>query len=207
MSPFVIDESSVETMQNCLTFTVGPQCASNRHFNFIVQFQQVTDNCEFVRSSDFNLTEITLSETTCAPVFHSADLSSPLCYRATLTYNGVAIDTQTNLNFDSCPLSIFDSILAEGVMYQVDDEVTGGNVSHLTTVSLYCDGSFVTVSGAANIMCVDGQWDNTAIRWCSTSCTGIVFNASVLDYILLAIYIYIYIYIYVYNYIYIYIYI
>ena len=170
VTPFMIDESTLGTI-NCLTFSLGRNCASERNGNFIIQFQQGSGVCQDLRPSDFSTSNIQLmSLSTCVPVTSSANL----CYRAMLMYNGRIIDTQTNLDFAGCPISVLDSFLADGVSYQLDGEVTSGNVSHLTTATLSCSTeNFASVSGAAVVTCVDGQWNNMGIRWCSRSCAGI----------------------------------
>ena len=156
---------------NCLTFSLGQNCTSEQNGNFAILLQQVSGVCQNVRPSDLNASTVQLTSwSTCAPVVSSTNL----CYRATLTYNGLIIDTQTNLDFAGCPVSVLDSFLADGVSYQLDGEATSGNVSHLTTVILSCTETFSSLSGAAVVTCVDSQWNNTGIRWCSRSCAGIV---------------------------------
>ncbi len=154
---------------NCLTFSLGQNCASEQSGNFIVRFEQGNGVCRDLRPSDFSTSTMELtSQSICVPVTSSTDL----CYRTMLIYNGIIIDTQTNLDFAGCPLSVLDSFLADGVSHKLDGEVTIGNVSHLTTASLSCTETFASVSGAAVVTCVDGQWNNTSIRWCSRSCAG-----------------------------------
>ncbi len=87
-------------------------------------------------------------------------------------YNGIIIGTYANFDFAGCAVSVLDSFLADGVSYQLDGEVTSGNMSHLTTATLSCTETFASVSGAAAVKCVDGQWNNMGIRWCSRSCAG-----------------------------------
>ncbi len=169
VTPFMIDESTLRTM-NCLTFSLGQNCASEQSGNFLIQFEQGNGLCRDLRRSDFSTSTIQLtSQSTCVPVTSSTNL----CYRATLMYNGMIIDTQTNLDFAGCPVNVLDSFLADGVSYQLDGEVTSGNVSHRTTATLSCIETFASVSGAAVVTCLDGQWNNMGIRWCSRSCAGI----------------------------------
>ena len=108
----------------------------------------------------------------CTPVASSTNL----CYHATLIYNGIVIGTYANCDFAGCPVSVLPSFLADGVSYQLDGQVTSGNVSHRTTAALSCTETFSSVSGAAVVTCVDGQWNNMDIRWCSKSCAGKHYN-------------------------------
>ncbi len=168
VTPFLVDEYIAS--RNCLTFSLGSNCATPESEHFIIQLEQGSGVCRELGPSDFASTDVPLtSQSTCVPVVSSTNL----CYRATLLYNGVIIDTKSNINLNSCLVSDLKLFLTSDVSSQLDGEVTDGNVSHSTTASLHCDGSFTSVSGGADIViCVDGQWDNTAIRWCSTSSTG-----------------------------------
>ncbi|XP_064397626.1 uncharacterized protein LOC135344348 isoform X2 [Halichondria panicea] len=166
VTPFIVDESTLETM-NCLTFSLSQNCASEQSGNFVIKFEQRNGVCRDLVLSDFSTSTIQLMpQSACAYVASSTNL----CYRATLMYNGIITDTQTNLNFAACPISVLNSFLADGVSYQLDGEVTSGNVSHRTTATLSCTETFASVSGAAVVTCVDGQWNNMGIQWCSRSC-------------------------------------
>ncbi len=125
--------------------------------------------CQNVHPSDLLASIVLLmTRSTCAPVVSSTDL----CYIATLTYNKTIIDSRTNFDFHVCSVSVLESFLADGVSYQLNGVVTNGNVSHFTTATLSCTETFALVSGAAVVTCVDGQWNNMGIRWCSRSCAG-----------------------------------
>ncbi len=154
---------------NCLTLSLGQNCASEQSGNFFVKFEQGNGVCRDLVPSDFSTSTIQLMpRSTCAPVVSSTNL----CYRATLMYNGIVISTYANRDFAGCAVSVLHSFLADGVSYQLDGQVTSGNVSHLTTATLSCIETFASVSGAAVVTCVDGQWNNMGIRWCSRSCAG-----------------------------------
>ncbi len=117
---------------NCLTFSLGQNCASEQSGNFIIKFEQGNGVCRDLVLSDFSTSTIQLMpRSACAPVASSTNL----CYRATLMYNGIIIDTQTNLNFNTCPVSALSSFMGSGVSMQLDldGEVTNGTVSHITT--------------------------------------------------------------------------
>ncbi len=60
-----------------------------------------------------------MPQSACAPVASSTNL----CYRATLMYNEIVIDTQTNLNFNTCSVTALSSFLGSGVSIQLDGEV------------------------------------------------------------------------------------
>ncbi len=154
VTPFVIDESTLGTM-NCLTFSLGQTCASEQSGNFVILLQQVSGVCQNVRPSDLNASTVQLtSQSTCVPVVSSTNL----CYRANLMYNGMIIDTQSNLNFAGCPVSLLKSFLADGVSHQLDGEVTDGNVTHLTTATLSCNSTVYALSNSSQITCIDGAW-------------------------------------------------
>ncbi len=101
----------------------------------------------------------------CAPVASS----TTLCYRATLMYNGIIIDTQTNLNFNTCPVTTLSSFLGSGVSIQLDGEVTNGTVSHLTTATLSCSAIHDLI-GSPQITCIDGSWEPAGLRHAHVSC-------------------------------------
>ena len=154
---------------NCLTFSLGQTCVSEQSENFVIQFEEGSGVCRDLLPSDFSTSTIQLMpRSACAPVASSTNL----CYRATLMHNGIIIGTYANLDIAGCAVSVLPSFLADGVSYQLDGEVTSGNVSHLTTATLSCTETFASVSGAAVVTCVDGQWNNMGIRWCSRSCAG-----------------------------------
>ena len=176
VTPFIVDESTLETM-DCLTCSLGQNCVSEQSGNFDIQFEEGSGVCRDLLPSDFSTSTIQLMpRSACAPVASSTNL----CYRATLMYNGIVISTYANREFAGCPVSVFPSFLADGVSYQLDGEVTTGNVSHLTTATLSCTETFTSVSGAAVVTCVDGQWNNMGIRWCSRSFAGKHYNVIII---------------------------
>ncbi len=172
VTPLIVDESTLETM-TCLTFSISQNCASEQSGNFVIKFEQGNGVCRDLVLSDFSTSTIQLMpRSACAPVASSTNL----CYRATLMYNGIVIGTYANRDFSGCLINVLDFFLADGVSYQLDGKVTSSNVSHLTTATLSCTETFASVSGAAVVTCVDGQWNNTGIRWCSRSCAGKHYN-------------------------------
>ncbi|XP_064397989.1 uncharacterized protein LOC135344665 isoform X1 [Halichondria panicea] len=99
----------------------------------------------------------------CAPVVST----TYLCYRATLIYNGIIIDTRTNLNFNTCPVTTLSSFMTSGVSMQLDGEVsTNGNVSHITTATLSCTSTIYDLIGSPQITCIDGSWEPAGLRSC-----------------------------------------
>ncbi len=165
VTPFVVDESTLETM-NCLTFSLGQNCASEQSGNFVIQFQQGNGICRDLHQTDFSTSIIQLMpRSACAPVASS----TYLCYCATLMYNGIIIDTQTNLNFNTCSVTALYSFLASGVSMQLDldGEVTNGNVSHITTATLSCTSAIYELIGSPQITCIDGTWEPAGLRSCT----------------------------------------
>ncbi len=149
---------------NCLTFSLGQNCASEQSGNFIVRLEQGNGVCQNLVLSDFSTSIIQLMpRSACAPVVSSTNL----CYRATLMYSGIIIDTQTNLNFPACPVSVLPSFLADGVSYQLDGEVTSGNVSHLTTAKLNCTSAIYDLLSLPQITCLSGLWEPAGLRLCT----------------------------------------
>ena len=150
---------------NCLTFSLGQNCASEQSGNFIVRFEQGNGVCRDLVLSDFSTSTIQLMpRSACAPVTSSTNL----CYRATLMYNGIIIDAQTNLNFNTCPVTALSSFIGSGVSMQLDGEVTNGNVSHITTATLSCTSAIFELS-SPQITCINGTWEPARLRSC-TSC-------------------------------------
>ncbi len=150
---------------NCLTFSLGQSCASEQNGNFIVRLEQGNGVCRDLVLSDFSTSTIQLMpRSACAPVASSTNL----CYRATLMYNGIIIDTQTNLNFNTCPVSGLSSVMGSGVSMQqnLDGEVTNGTVSHITTAKLNCTG-YNDLIGLPQITCLDGTWEPAGLRSCT----------------------------------------
>ena len=165
VTPFVVDESTLDTM-DCLTFSLSQTCASEQSGNFVIQFQQGNGVCRDLHQTDFSTSTIQLMpRLACAPV---ASSTTNLCYRATLIYNGIIIDTQTNLNFNTCPESALSSFMGSGVSMQLnlDGEVTNGNVSHLTTTTLSCTSPFYELK-SPQITCIDGNWEPAGLRSCT----------------------------------------
>ncbi len=162
VTPFVVDDSTLETM-NCLTFSLGQNCASEESGNFIIRFQQGNGVCRDLVLSDFSTSTIQLiPRSACVPVVSSTNL----CYRATLMYNEIVIDTLTNLDFNTCPLTALFSFLASGVSSELDGEVTNGNVSHITTATLSCSAIYELI-GSPQITCIDGNWEPAGLRSCT----------------------------------------
>ncbi|XP_064397532.1 uncharacterized protein LOC135344285 isoform X2 [Halichondria panicea] len=160
VTPFVVDNSTLETM-NCLTFSLGQNCASEQSGNFIVRFEQGNGVCRNL--SDFSTSTIQLMpRSACAPVASSTNL----CYHATLMYNGIIIDTQTNLNFNTCPVSALSPFMGSGVSMQLDREVTNGTVSHITTATLSCTLAIYELIGSPQITCLGGTWEPAGMRSC-----------------------------------------
>ncbi len=163
MIPFTVDENTLAS-RNCLTFSLGPNCASRENGNFIVELKHESGDCQNLFPSDFiNSTFPLNSLSTCVPV------RSPnnVCYHANLVYNGTVIDTLTNLNFDSCSVTDLESLLTSDVMYELDGEVINGNVSHLTTATLECSLFLTELSGLPHVTCIDGRWQSAELRSCT----------------------------------------
>ncbi len=167
MIPFTLDESTMAS-QNCLTFSLGPNCMSG---NFSIQFQQGFGDCQNLPLSEFLPFEIQLnSQSTCIPVVLSGS-PADLCYHVNLIYNKMLIATLANFNSASCSVSDLELLLTDDVMYELDEEVNGGNVTHFTTASLTCPSFSTELSGSSQVTCINGQWKSAELRLCS----GIVF--------------------------------
>ncbi len=161
----------MDTM-NCLTFSLGQNCASEESGNFIVRFEQGNGVCQDLVPSDFSTSTIQLMpRSACAPVASSTNL----CYRATLMYNGIIIDTR--FNFNTCPVNALSSFVGSGVsMEQVlDREATNGSVSHITTATLSCTSPFYELK-SPQITCTDGNWEPAGLRSCR--CKLLVYSIS-----------------------------
>ena len=149
---------------NCLTFSLGQNCASERNEDFSIQFEQGSGVCRDLRPSDFSTSNVQLtSQSTCVPVTSSTNL----CYRANLVYDGTIVDTQSNVNFNACPMSALSLFMASGLSMQLNGDVTNGNVSHLTTATLSCTSVIYDLIGSPQITCIDGTWEPTGLRSCT----------------------------------------
>ena len=159
----VIDDSTLGAM-NCLTFYLGKNCTSEQSGDFRIQFEQGF-GCRELRPLDFSTSNIQLtSQLTCVPVTSSTDL----CYRANLVYDGTIVDTQSNLNFSTCPVSALLLFVGSGVSYQLDGVVTASSVSHLriTTATLSCTSVIYDLSGSYQLTCIDGNVETAGLRSC-----------------------------------------
>ncbi len=147
---------------NCLTFSLGQNCASEQSGDFRIQFQQGSGVCRDLRPLDFSTSTIQLtSQSTCVPVTSSTNL----CYRANLVYGETIVDTQSNLNFNACPLNDLSSFVASGVFIQLNGE-NSTNLSHLTTATLSCTMAIYDLIGSPQITCIDGNFEPTGLRSC-----------------------------------------
>ena len=148
---------------NCLTFSLGQNCASKRNRDFSIQFEQGSGVCRDLRASDFSASTIHLTlQSTCVPITSSTNL----CYRADLVYDGTIVDTQSNFNFSTCPVSALSLFMASGLSIQLNGDVTNGNVSHLMTATLSCNSVIYDLIGSPQITCIDGSWEPAGLRSC-----------------------------------------
>ena len=121
--------------------------------------------------SDYTMTTTPLSaHSTCVDVGSG---TGDFCYQATLMYGDTVIDTCTNLNFAACSTNELQSLLGPGVSYRLNGVENGGNASHLTTATLSCSGTFVSLIGATQTTCIGGQWDTTGVWTCQQSYSGL----------------------------------
>ncbi len=157
---FVIDESLLGTM-NCLTFSLGQNCISQQSESFSILFEEGSGICSDLRPPNFISSTIQPNQSICVPV-----ISSMLCYRANLMYDKTIIDTQSNLNFNACPVSALSSFVASGLSMQLNGDVTNGNVSHLTSATVSCTSFITDLSGSPQITCIDGIFQPVGFRSC-----------------------------------------
>ena len=171
VAPLQCDENTVST-SNCLAVNISQDCLENvTNRGFTVQLQYAFGSCINLCVSDYTMTTAPLSAySSCVPVGSG---TGDFCYRATLMYQDMAIDSITNLNFAPCSIADLQTFLGAGVSYQLNGVESGGNVSHLTTATLTCSGSFTSLVGSSQSVCVDGQWDTAEVRVCQQSCSGL----------------------------------
>ena len=156
---------------SCLTVNINMHCSEDiTTGDFSVLFQRGFGSCRML--TNFTTTTIQLaSYSTC--LNFSGNPASGFCYRVTLMHQETMIDTQTNLNFATCSISDLESFLENSVSYQLSEPVNqNGTVSHLVRATFTCREAFLTLSGAVNTTCIDGQWNNPRYRLCLQSCTG-----------------------------------
>ena len=156
---------------NCLTVNINQDCLEDVTTGaFSIQLRYAFGICKELRPSAFTTsTTMPSAYYTCVPVENE---SGEFCFETNLLYQDAVIDTSTNLNFAECSIRDLQTFLGPGVSYHLDGVESGGNVSHLTTATLMCSGSFVSLIGSSQSMCVDGQWDSTGVRVCDRSCSG-----------------------------------
>ena len=157
---------------DCLTVNINQDCledVTTREFS--IQLRYAFGICKELRPSAFTTSTTTLSAYfTCVPVENG---SEEFCFETNLLYQDTVIDTSTNLNFAECSIADLQSFLGPGVSYQLDGLESGGSVSHLTTATLTCSGSFISLVGSSQSVCVDGQWNTAEVRVCHQSCSGL----------------------------------
>ena len=167
-----IDQGTVSS-SNCLTVNINQDCLEDITTGaFSIQLRYAFGNCrELLLSAYTTLTTTLSAHSTCVPVGSG---TGEFCYDATFMYQDTVIDTEDNLNFASCYIAGPQSFLGPGVSYQLDGVESGGNVSHLTTATFTCSGSFVSLIGSSQSVCVDGQWSTAEARACQQSCSGLL---------------------------------
>ena len=165
-----IDQGTVSSY-NCLTVNINQDCLEDVTTGaFSIQLRYAFGNCRELRPSAYTTSITTLSaHSTCVPVGSG---TGGFCYEITLIYQDRVIETE-NLNFAPCSIAELQSFLGAGVSYQLDGVESGGSVSHPTTATLTCSGSFTSLVGSSQSVCVDGQWDTAEVRVCQQSCSGL----------------------------------
>ena len=133
--------------------------------DFLVQLLYAFGSCRKLRLSDYAVLTTPLSvHSSCLPVGSG---TSDFCYRATLLYDNTIIDSNSNLNFNTCSIADLQTFLGAGVSYQLDGVESGGSVSHLTTATLSCGSVSEDLSRTSHTTCTDGVWDSSEMRSCS----------------------------------------
>ena len=175
---FVTDQSSILS-SNCLTVNISVDCLEDiTTGNFSLQLMHAFGSCRDLPVYDYTTSMVTLSaHSSCVPVGSG---TGDFCYQATLTYQDMAIDSITNLNFTKCSIAELQSFLGPGVYYKLSGGVDQAvNASHLTTATLSCDSAIQHLSGMPQTTCTDGSWSSTEMRSCSSTNTSL--NCSIAD--------------------------
>ena len=160
-----VDNSTV-VPSSCLTVTVTDMCSEVITDGvFSVTLKHGFGSC--LTLSSLTTTQMTISTySTCLPF--GPNTGQDLCYTVSLSHGGNIIETQTNVNFDSCTISDLQAFLDDGVMYILTSAMDAGMVPHLTTATLNCGGGVFMLSGDSQVTCINGAWDNGEIRSCSS---------------------------------------
>ncbi len=148
-----MDNSTLST-NSCITFSLGQDCYNDNKV-FDVQLQQGSGDCQDATTS--------MNQLTSMPICVHINTPSNLCYRANLLYNGVIIDTQTNFNFLDCSVNDIMPFISDDVIYELDGEVTNGQVFHLTRAALNCSGNLV-LTGTPQLTCFNGNWEEAEVE-------------------------------------------
>ena len=92
--------------------------------------------------------------------------AADLCFRATLLYNGIEIQTLSNEDVKPCQIFDFQGTLSSGVILERTPEIQ--MVRHLMKVTLACSSAVFFLTGPSQAQCVDGNWTLNV----STSCSS-----------------------------------
>ena len=159
-----VDHSTVSTM-SCVAVQINNQCVES-----VQQFRAVLSSglcgSPLNESSSFTFGP---SYSTCLGLVLSTE-ESCYSYSTSVFFGSTEIANQTNtIGFQNCPVSEVATLAGSGVSYSLGSPGVNNMVPHRTVVVFSCSsGSVHVLSGSPLATCVDGTWNTSDIRTCSS---------------------------------------
>ena len=161
-----VDHSIVSSM-SCVTVEINNQCVES-----VQQFRAVLNSglcgSPLNESSSFTFGP---SYSICLGLVLSTE-ETCYSYSTSVFFGSTEIANQTKtLGFQNCPVSEVATLAGSGVSYSHGSSAVNNMVPHRTVVDFSCSsGSVHLLSGSPLATCVDGNWNTSEIRTCSSKC-------------------------------------
>ena len=140
---------------------IGPACVESvSNGNFAVMLVYGVGICDNLMS-----TTTVNDGGVCIPVVTTS--AAALCFRATLFYNGIEIQTLSSDDFLPCQVPDLQGTLSSGVILERNPEIQ--MVRHLMKVTLACSSAVFMLTGPSQAQCRDGIWTPNGSR---SSCSS-----------------------------------
>ena len=165
-----VDHSTVSTM-SCVAVQINNQCVES-----VQQFRAVLSSglcgSPLNETSSFTFGP---SYSTCLGLVLSTE-ETCYSYSTRVFFGSTEIANQTKtLGFQNCPVSEVATLAGSGVSYSLGSPAVNNMVPHRTVVVFSCSsGSVHVLSGSPLATCVDGTWNTSDIRTCSSEYTYLV---------------------------------
>ena len=159
-----VDHSTVSTI-SCVAVQINNQCVENiQHFRAMLSSGLCGSPLN--ESSSFTFGP---SYSTCLGLVLSTE-ETCYSYSTRVFFGSTEIANQTKtLGFQKCPVSEVATLAGSGVSYSLGSPAVNNMVPHRTVVFFSCSsGSVHVLSGSTLAACVDGVWNTSDIRTCSS---------------------------------------